>query len=68
MVPNVHLWDATYDPLRDIHKIGKPLFETGDTVYRILTFNIVTPDNIRLVFMALKDLCECVVTISIATI
>jgi hypothetical protein len=68
MVPNVHLWDATYDALCDIHEIGKPLFETGNTVYRILAFDIITPDNIWLVFMASKALCQCVVTIGIATI
>ena len=68
MVLNVHLWDATYDLLHDIHKIGKPLFEMGNMVYHILTFNIVTPDNIWLVFMASKDLCQCIITIGIATI
>jgi hypothetical protein len=63
VVPNVHLWNATHNTLHDVHKVRKWCLEVGNTVDAMLAFKIITIYYVRLIFLGLKDLCQCVVTV-----
>jgi hypothetical protein len=51
MVVYVHFWNATDDPLDDGNKIRKPFGEARDTIYAMLTLDIVAEADDELIYM-----------------
>ena len=68
MVSDMHLWNAADNSLYNLYKIRKCLLEAGYTVDAVLTFDVVTINNVWLIFLGSKDLRQCVVTVGIANI
>lgn len=55
MVMDMHLGNATSDALDDGDEVGKPFFESSDTINAVLAFDVVAPADVRLVLLLFQD-------------